>query len=170
MTDSAHGLRLVPHGLTPAEIAETVALYAGNPAYWRAAGEYDPEAIPADRVAADLREEAAFDGGEVLLARDGAGRAVGVLCLLRRHPVDGHPWIGLLLVDGSRHRQGLGRAIVRLVEDRFRDHPAGGLRLAVLENNPSALAFWGALGWREIDRRPDLRLGRAAIVLHKPLR
>jgi ribosomal protein S18 acetylase RimI-like enzyme len=163
-------LRLVPHGLTAAEIAETVALYAGNPGYLRAAGEYDPEAVDAERVAADLREEAALDGGEVLLARDGTGRAVGVACLLDPHPVDGHPWIGLLVVDGTRQRRGLGRAITGLIEDRFRGHPAGGLRLAVLANNPSGLAFWTALGWREIDRRPDLRLGRAAIVLHKPLR
>ncbi|WP_051951095.1 GNAT family N-acetyltransferase [Actinacidiphila yeochonensis] len=167
MTDDLH---LVRHGLTPAEIDETVALYAGNPEYCRAAGEYDPDAIPVERVAADLREEAAMEGGEVLLARDGSGRAVGVLCLLRRHPVDGHPWIGLLLVDGRLHRRGVGRAIVALAEERFRDHPAGGLRLAVLESNPAALAFWTSLGWHEIDRRPDLRHGRPTVVLHKPLR
>ncbi|MFD9466095.1 GNAT family N-acetyltransferase [Streptomyces sp. NPDC060027] len=162
-------LSLSPLRFSPEEIAEVVGLYASNPEYCRAAGEYDPERVPADSVEADLREEADTEGCEVLLARDEQDRIVGLLCLLDRHPTDGHPWIGLLLVHGSLHRLGLGRRLASLVEERFRHEGRDGLRLAVLENNPAALAFWSSLGWHEIDRRAERKYGRPCIVMHKRL-
>ncbi|MEV0095339.1 GNAT family N-acetyltransferase [Streptomyces sp. NPDC050738] len=162
-------LSLLPPCFSPEETAELAGLYASNPAYCRASGEYDPEDVRAGEVEADLRAEAGGEGCSVLLARDAGGGLVGLLCLLDRHPVDGHPWIGLLLVHGSRHRTGAGRELAGLVEARFRGEGRDGLRLAVLENNPSALAFWTSLGWYEIDRRHDRRHGRACIVMHKPL-
>ncbi|MGW3661984.1 N-acetyltransferase family protein [Streptomyces sp. NPDC005141] len=162
-------LSLSPLRFSPEEIAEVVGLYASNPEYCRASGEYDPERIQADRVEADLRDEADTEGCEVLLARDVQGRIVGLVCLLDRHPTDGHPWIGMLLVHGSLRRLGLGRRLTALVEERFRHEGRDGLRLAVLENNPGSLTFWRSLGWQEIDRRPDRQYGRPCIVMHKRL-
>ncbi|MEY9931650.1 ribosomal protein S18 acetylase RimI-like enzyme [Catenulispora sp. GP43] len=162
-------LTLTGFTFTPGELAEIVAVYRTNPVYFRAAGDYDPDHILASEVEADLRDEVGTAGSEVLIARDESGEAVGVLCLLDRHPTDGHPWIGLLLVHGARHRQGLGRRLAALVEERYRAAGREGLRLAVLENNPSALAFWSALGWQEIDRRADIAHARPSIVMHKAL-
>ncbi|WP_406450510.1 GNAT family N-acetyltransferase [Streptomyces sp. NBC_00876] len=162
-------LSLSPLRFSAQEITDVVELYATNPEYVRAAGEYDPEDIGADRVEADLREEAGTDGCEVLLARDDQGRLAGILCLLDRHPTDGFPWIGLLMVHGSFRRKGIGRRLAGLVEERYRGEGREGIRLAVLENNPAALTFWSALGWQEIDRRADRQFGRPCIVMHKQL-
>lgn len=162
-------LSLSPLRFSPQEIAEVVDLYTSNPEYCRAAGEYDPENVPADRVEADLREEAGTEGCEVLLARDGRGRLVGLLCLLAEHPTDGLPWIGLLLVHGDLRRKGIGRSLAGLVEERFGGGKRDGIRLAVLENNPAALVFWSSLGWQEIDRRTDRQHGRPCFVMHKRL-
>ncbi|MFF3412242.1 GNAT family N-acetyltransferase [Streptomyces sp. NPDC002742] len=162
-------LQLSPLRFSPEEVTEVVGLYMSNPEYCRATGEYDPERVPADRVEADLREEAETAGCEVLLAREGQDRIVGLVCLLDRHPTDGHPWIGLLLVHGSLRRHGVGRRLAGLMEERFRREGREGVRLAVLENNPAALAFWRSLGWQEIDRRPDRRHQRPCIVMHKQL-
>ncbi|MFI9826001.1 GNAT family N-acetyltransferase [Streptomyces sp. NPDC052013] len=162
-------LFLAPLRFSAQEMTEVVGLYASNPVYCRAAGEYDPERIAADRVEADLREEAGTDGCEVLLARDAKGRLVGLLCLLDRHPADGFPWIGLLMVHGDQHRHGIGRQLVSIIEERFRGQNHHGIRLAVLENTPSSLAFWSSLGWQEIDRRTDNQHGRPCIVMHKQL-
>lgn len=126
---SARPLSLHPLRFTPEEIREVVALCAGNPAYSRAADEYDPDDVQAAQVEADLRREVAMEGGEALLARSGEG----------------------------------------LVEERFRAAGRSGLRLAVPENNPDALAFWKSLGWRETDRRRDLSHDRPCIVMHKHL-
>ncbi|MFE6975679.1 GNAT family N-acetyltransferase [Streptomyces sp. NPDC057682] len=162
-------LSLRPLGFTPAEIEGIVALYASNPGYCRASGEYDPDGVDAERVEADLREEAAAEGSEVLVVRDAEGRLAGLICLLDRHPGDGLPWIGLLLVGGALHRTGVGRRLVGLVEERFRDEGRSGIRLAVLENNPAALAFWTSLGWEEFDRRRDRAMDRPCVVMHKRL-
>ncbi|WP_327188131.1 GNAT family N-acetyltransferase [Streptomyces sp. NBC_01334] len=162
-------LSLSPLGFSPDEMREVVDLYESNPTYCRAAGEYDPECIEPDRVQADLYEEASSDSCEVLVARDGQGQLVGLVCVLEQHPADGYPWIGLLLVHGSLHRQGVGRRLACLIEDRFRDDGRDGIRLAVLEATPTSLAFWNSLGWEECDRRADIQRGRPCIVMHKQL-
>ncbi|MEV7951744.1 GNAT family N-acetyltransferase [Streptomyces rubiginosohelvolus] len=162
-------LFLSPLRFSPQEIAEVADLYASNPEYCRAASEHDPEHVRAERVEAALREEARTAGCEVLLARVAQGQLVGLLCLLDRHPTDGQPWIGLLMVHGSLHRKGIGRLLVDLIEERFRSQNRDGIRLAVLENTPSSLAFWNSLGWQEIDRRTDNLHRRPCIVMHKQL-
>jgi ribosomal protein S18 acetylase RimI-like enzyme len=162
-------LSLSPLRFSSEEIAAVVDLYASNTGYWRSAGEYDPENIPADVVEADLRREVLSDGCEILLGRDERGTLVGLLSLLDRHPVDGHPWIGLLMVHGAFHRRGIGRLMADAVEEKYGEKGRDGIGLAVLENRPSALAFWESLGWREVDRRPDVEHGRPCIVMHKAL-
>ncbi|MPY46800.1 GNAT family N-acetyltransferase, partial [Streptomyces phyllanthi] len=51
----------------------------------------------------------------------------------------------------------------------FRAGGRSAVRLAVLDNNPRALAFWTSLGYEVIDQREDLQLGRPCAVLRKPL-
>ena len=162
-------LSLSPLRLTPDDIAEVVGIYTSNPEYGRASGEYEPGRIQAQQVEAELREDTGTGGFDVLLARDTEGQVVGLVSVLRQHPRDGYPWIGLLMVHGDQHRKGYGRLLANLVEERLRAEGGSGVRLAVLENNPAALAFWGSLGWQELDRRPDAQYGRPCIIMHKQL-
>ncbi|WP_353943897.1 GNAT family N-acetyltransferase [Streptomyces sp. HUAS MG91] len=153
-------------------LAELTALYASNREFFALSGDFpDPDAITAEQVAATLAEEQAAPGAEALLARDAGGRLVAVALTLARHPdpADPDPWIGLLLVDARRHRSGHGRGTALAVEERFRRAGRTAVRLAVLDNNPAGLAFWTALGYEEIARRRDRRLGRPCRVLRKPL-
>ncbi|MFM9677483.1 GNAT family N-acetyltransferase [Streptomyces brasiliscabiei] len=102
----------------------------------------------------------------------GAGRLVGIAITLARHPdpADPDPWIGLLLVDAGAQRRGYGRELTALVEERFRRAGRIAVRLAALDNNPGALAFWASLGYEVVERRRDRQLGRPCTVLRKPLR
>lgn len=154
-------------------LAELTALYAGNAAYHRLSGDFapHPEAVTAEQVAASLREELAVPGAEVLLARRGQdGPLTGLAVLLAEHPRDGYPWIGLLMVSAALHRGGHGRALATAVEDRLRQVGRDAVRLAVLENNPPAAAFWTALGYRELHRSRDRQAGRPCVVMQKDLR
>jgi L-amino acid N-acyltransferase YncA len=162
-------LSLSPLRLAPDDIAEVVGIYTSNPEYGRTSGEYDPARIQAQQVEAGLREDTGAGGFDVLLARDAEGQVVGLVSILRQHPRDGYPWIGLLMVHGDQHRKGHGRLLANLAVERLRSQGRNGVRLAVLENNPAALAFWSSLGWQETDRRPDAQYGRPCIVMHKPL-
>lgn len=93
-------LSLSPLRLCPDDIAEVAGIYASNPEYGRTSGEYDPARIQAQQVEAGLREDTGTGGFDVLLARDVKGQAVGLVSILRQHPGDGYPWIGLLELLG----------------------------------------------------------------------
>jgi GNAT superfamily N-acetyltransferase len=151
---------------------ELAALYAGNAAFHRLSGDFGPrpETVTAEEVAASLREELAVPGAEVLLARqDPEGPPTGLAVLLAEHPGDGRPWIGLLMVAAALHRGGHGRALATAVEARLRREGRAEVRLAVLENNPAAAAFWTALGYRELHRARDREAGRPCVVMEKTL-
>jgi RimJ/RimL family protein N-acetyltransferase len=152
-----------------AETDELDEICRSQPAYWRLSGDADPGTMTRDSVEAMLRADAAADGCETLVARDGTGRVVGFVQLLLRHPVSGRPWIGLLMVDGRLGRRGYGRDIVAAVEERFRSGGAAAVELGVLVANEAARSFWERLGYRAIDVRPDRDMGRPTAVLEKPL-
>lgn len=154
-------------------LTEIAALYATNHAFFELSGDFpDPGRITVEQVAAALADELAHDGAEVLLARS-AGRLVGLAATLPHHPDpesgDPDPWIGLLLIDATVHREGYGRAVAGLVEDRFRAAGRTGVRIAVLDANTRALAFWQAQGYAPLRTGPDLERGRPCTVLRKPL-
>ncbi|AKJ12377.1 DNA mismatch repair protein MutT [Streptomyces incarnatus] len=153
-------------------LSDITALYASNSAFHRLSGDFpDPDDIRPGQVAATLAKDLAVPGTEVLLARTEEGRLVGLAGTRAHHPdpADPDPWIGLLLVHAAEHGRGYGRALAELVEDRFRAQGRSAVRLAVLANNPKALAFWTALGYEVIDHRPDRALGRPCAVLRKAL-
>ncbi|MFF5981141.1 GNAT family N-acetyltransferase [Streptomyces olindensis] len=152
-------------------LAELTALYASNHEFHTLTGDFpDPKDIRPEQVAAALAEEWEQPGTEILLARS-FGRLIGIAVTLAHHPdpADPDPWIGLLMVDASLRGQGHGRGLATLVEDRFRQAGRTAVRLAVLANNPKALAFWTALGYEIIDDRRDRRLDRPCAVLRKRL-
>ncbi|MFF0477222.1 GNAT family N-acetyltransferase [Streptomyces sp. NPDC004284] len=159
------------HALPGALLTELTALYASNQEFQQLSGDFpDPDDIRPEQVAASLADELAEPSAEVLLARS-EGRLVAVAVTLGRHPdpAQTDPWLGLLMVHADARRAGHGRRLAAYVEDRFRADGRTGLRLAVLENNPKALAFWTSLGYEEIARRPDLAHGRPCVVMRKSL-
>ncbi|MFI1566180.1 GNAT family N-acetyltransferase [Streptomyces sp. NPDC020490] len=165
--------RLSPaDGALPGELlTELTRLYASNREFHALSGDFpDPDDIRPEQVAAALADELAHPDVEVLLARSG-GRVVGIVITLARHPdpADPDPWIGLLMVDADVHGQGFGRRIARSVEDGFRAAGRDAVRLAVLEDNLRAFAFWTSLGYEVIDHREDRQLGRPCAVLRKEL-
>ncbi|MGI5376355.1 N-acetyltransferase family protein [Streptomyces sp. CA-251387] len=165
-------LPLTPdHDIPAPLLTELTALYASNRDFHALSGDFpDPDDIRPEQVAAALADELANPDVEVLLARS-EGRLAGIVITLARHPdpADPDPWIGLLMVDATAHRQGYGRQLAALVEDRFRAAGRTAVRLAVLDSNPQGLAFWTALGYEVIAHREDRQLGRPCAVLRKPL-
>lgn len=159
------------YGIPAPLLTEITALYASNHEFHTLSGDFpDPHGIRPDQVAHALAEERAQPGVDVLLARDSA-RLVGIAITLAHHPdpSDPDPWIGLLMVDANLHGRGHGRRLATLVEDRFRAAGRTAARLAVLANNPKALAFWSALGYEVIDHREDVQMKRPCAVLRKEL-
>ncbi|MGW2568686.1 GNAT family N-acetyltransferase [Streptomyces sp. NPDC001537] len=159
-------------GALPAELlTELTALYASNREFHALSGDFpDPDDIRPEQVATALADEFVNPDVDVLLARS-EGRLVGIAITLAHHPdqADPDPWIGLLMVDADVHGRGYGRQLATLVEERFRATGRDAVRLAVLDNNSKALAFWTTLGYELIDHRLDRQLGRPCAVLRKGL-
>ncbi|MFF1694855.1 GNAT family N-acetyltransferase [Streptomyces sp. NPDC058257] len=165
-------LTLAQDGALPGELlTELTALYASNHVFHALSGDFpDPHDIRPEQVAAALADELAEPGAEVLVARS-EGRVVGIGITLKQHPdpADPDPWIGLLMVDAGQQRKGYGREFATQIEERFRREGRDGVRLAVLDGNDTALAFWGRLGYEVIDHRRDRDADRPCAVLRKPL-
>ncbi|MFD3379928.1 MULTISPECIES: GNAT family N-acetyltransferase [unclassified Streptomyces] len=160
------------HDLPGPLLTELTALYASNHEFYVLSGDFpDPHDIRPEQVAAALADELANPDVEVLLARS-AGQLVAVAITLAHHPdpADPDPWIGLLLVDAEQQGKGYGRQLAARIEDRFREAGRDAVRLAALDNNPAALAFWTAIGYETIGHRKDRQLGRPCAVLRKILR
>ncbi|MEV5435000.1 GNAT family N-acetyltransferase [Streptomyces sp. NPDC052682] len=158
-------------GIPAPLLAELTALYVSHRDFHALSGDFpDPDDIRPEQVAAALAAELAHPDAEVLLARD-AGRLAGIAITLAHHPdpADPDPWIGLLMIDARLHGRGYGRRLASLVEDRFRAAGRTAVRLAVLDGNARALAFWTALGYQVIDHRADRQRGRPCAVLLRRL-
>ena len=75
-----------------------------------------------------------------------------------RVPADDHSEqrIGFVIVDDSKRRRGLGKALVSMAVDyAFAELDATKISLGVFENNPSALHCYEAAGFRRV-ARPEI--------------
>jgi RimJ/RimL family protein N-acetyltransferase len=89
---------------------------------------------------------------------------VGQANFLEENPEDSYPWLGLLMIDASHQRQGLGGEAFACLANHFRTaYGWASLRLGVLPENAPALAFWQHLGFAVVERR------ERAIVMEKAL-
>jgi diamine N-acetyltransferase len=70
-------------------------------------------------------------------------------------PEDGSYWIGGLVIDVDRQREGNGRAAVAALLERFRDAGALEAALSYQPGNEPARALYASLGFRETEERAD---------------
>ncbi|TCI44833.1 GNAT family N-acetyltransferase [Exiguobacterium sp. SH3S2] len=125
------------------------------------------EASDRERVAAFLMTQQAFaalnaqtlevfrdenladfeETGTVSLVVEDDGAIVAMADLLRRHPIDGSLWLGLLLVDEQLHGTGLAQKVYdQLERDHMRPFQTT-FRLGVLPTNVRARRFWERQGY-----------------------
>ena len=95
-----------------------------------------------------MAKVATRNAGLALVAEDGEGRIVGTAT----GADDGRRgWVYRFAVHPDLRQGGLGRRLVREVEDRLRARGCEKLNLLVERDNPDAIAFWRHLGYTEDD-------------------
>ncbi|WP_225047788.1 GNAT family N-acetyltransferase [Lacticaseibacillus kribbianus] len=121
-----------------------LALYQGAPDYFRLTHQPAPTraTVTEDRLAKPADAPASAKHYGLLLEN---GVPVGVLDLLVGYPDAGTVYIGLLLLPASNQRRGLGRQAVAQLAAHFKDYAR--LRVAVVDDNKPAAAFWQAEGF-----------------------
>ena len=112
-------------------------------ALWQRTGLTRPWNDPHD----DLRRALAGATSTVLAVVDD-GRLTGTVVVGE----DGHRgWVYYLAVDPEQQRQGLGRLLLSAAEQWLRERGVPKLNLMVRSENTAVLAFYEALGYRDLD-------------------
>jgi GNAT superfamily N-acetyltransferase len=144
--------------LDPAADRDAVTdLFRRSADYVRLERGEDPGAALADEFFADAVPGATAADTIKLGLCDAADptRMLGVVDLGFGYPEPGDAYLGLLLLDAAARGDGLGRFVLRHVEDLARTRGAPRLYIAVLHENPRGRAFWLREGFRiAVDDRP----------------
>ena len=77
------------------------------------------------------------------------GKMVGIVDMIRDYPVKTVNYIGLMLIDPSERRKGLGEKIIDRLLEWLKQSNVNELRLGVVRQNTSALNFWKKVGFVE---------------------
>ena len=131
--------------LTEVDIPSVLELYRTNMEYFALTGESPDE----DTVKSDMSElpEGKSKKDKHFLGFFREGRLEGVLDILEGYPDTDTIYIGFLMTDRRKHRQGTGREIMRYADVHFFQNKYKKIRLSVIKENRTALAFWKSLGF-----------------------
>jgi GNAT superfamily N-acetyltransferase len=97
------------------------------------------------------------------------GTLVGCMDLIRSYPEPEIAYLGLLLFSESHQGHGLGFQALEHIAGMSRSWACTSLRLAVIDKNDRALAFWKREGFCELYRKPTSRFTGDAVVMQKAL-
>jgi ribosomal protein S18 acetylase RimI-like enzyme len=109
---------------------------------------------------------------EVLVADDGAGRAVGYVCFGQTPMTESTFDLYWLVVSAAERGKGLGRALVAGFEDHLRQRGARTIRVETssLEGQGGASRFYASTGYQRAGVIPDFyRPGDDLLIFAKAL-
>lgn len=72
--------------------------------------------------------------------------------LITAFPDEDTFYLGLLLIDGKRHRKKYGSMVYGMIEEEMKSLGFRRGKLGVLDNNPKALLFWESMGYHRIKK------------------
>ena len=156
---------------TEEDIREAFGVYESNREYFEIVSHKEPGIGDVRRDMVDrpegLEAERKFYG---LFLLD--GEVVGLEDILAGFPERDVLYIGLFMIRGERHREGLGRELIGFLERKAREQGYGRIRLGVVEENRKGLAFWESMGFVRLKRvescgNPDVQ--GAVLVMVKDL-
>jgi GNAT superfamily N-acetyltransferase len=98
-----------------------------------------------------------------------SGKLIGCFDLVRAYSNPETAFIGLLLLVESEQRKSYGVKALEYIERLAGQWGCICLRIAVIENNRRALAFWAREGFSELYRKPSNRYIGDAIIMERNL-
>lgn len=143
-------------GLRPLEeedLPQVLALYQSNPEYNALALDSPPtlETCREDRT--DL-PPGRLPEHKLFLGYFQGERLAAVWDLVAGYPEESTLYLGLLELDGTHQRQGLGSRLVRALLSLGKEAGFAAVRLGCLEENRWGFAFWSKMGFTTEGRVP----------------
>jgi RimJ/RimL family protein N-acetyltransferase len=141
------GLRVAP--VDEQDGSELDALLVRCADFIRMSEGLDP--VPGDgRLLIEERPQDAPEVQKLVLGLFDGPCLIGVLDLLKDYPADGTWYLGLMLIEPARRREGLGTAVFEALQGWVADQGGRAIRLAVIAENAAGERFWDRLGFRQI--------------------
>lgn len=100
------------------------------------------------------------------------GEDIGVVDLLRGHPVSDTLFLGLLLIKESHQKKGYGAEICEKIEEIAKKWQMSKIRLAVMECNGRVFPFWEKMGFhRTGETKPYIfkEIASTYVLMEKPI-
>lgn len=128
---------------------DVLALYQSNPQYFAlcppspdlSSVKHDMTALP----------EGADPSHKHYIGWYELNRLISVCDLIECYPDEDTVWLGLFMIRGTHHREGLGRGILEKLCAQYRG-TFSRIALGCLENNEEGLSFWKSCGFEETGR------------------
>lgn len=132
--------RLLLREVDTGDLQDVHRVFASNPDFLQLREEmapYDLESVTRywEMAKLDPRRHV------LLVVHKNTGMVIGVLDFVDQSPVDGEPWIGLVMIHSGHHRHGFGTEAVHAVAGFVGSQGRRGVRMAVIEDNETGLAF-----------------------------
>ena len=146
------------------------AMLLGSPSYKLLSQGRLPASDEGSKLLASLPVDAAREDKFLWCAWQQT-QLVGCIEVIRHWPQHDTAYIGFALIREEHRRRGLGSQIFKTARQNIRSwRGVRRLRLAVVENNRGAIAFWRGVGFRDTGQR-DRQADFAAplIVMERPL-
>lgn len=158
--------RLLPDN--PSDRKALQAVLASAPAYSLLVEGRLPPPSAADEMLAALPQGKTLSDKFVFAVAAG-DEVLGCVDMIRGHPEPHIAFLGLLLFAETALGRGRGAVALRHVESVARSWGCSALRIAVIESNVRAIAFWQRQGFAELYRKEAAGFTAQAIVMERVL-
>lgn len=138
--------RLLLREVDTGDLQDVHRVFASNPDFLQSREEmapYDLESVTR------YWEVATLDPGRhvLVVVHKNTGIVIGVMDFVDQSPADGKPWIGLVMIHRGHQRHGFGTEAVHAVAGFVGSQGHRGVRMAVIEDNETGLAFARHVGF-----------------------
>ncbi|QRG68053.1 GNAT family N-acetyltransferase [Brevibacillus choshinensis] len=157
--------RLVYTPVAERDFPELLDVYNSNPAYMEYA--YGQRAVSLDAVAQDHADNLALEGSYSYCLRESSSDSlIGIAQFILKNPRDGHPWLGLIMIDSRAHGRGYAKEFLDCLIAWYRENGYASLHLGVLEKNQAVVPFYEKVGFAAYEERVTEKLGRVICMAY----
>lgn len=152
--------------LDGSEADKVFALYQSNPQYFEAMNDTPSlESVKADMVALPPKKK---PEDKHYLGFFDENRLLAVMDLIEAYPDSETAFIGLFMVDGAYHNQGIGSSMISEVLFTLKTNGFSRVRLGYIETNIQSEAFWYKNGFAPTGTKREQK-DYTVIVMQKEL-
>lgn len=141
------------------DFPELLRVYNSNPDYM----EYTTgkRTVTVETVEQDHAENMALaDSYSYCLREAASDSTIGIAQFILNNPRDGHPWLGLIIIDRRAQGKGYAKEFLDCLIGWYRNNGYTSLHLGVLEKNQAVVPFYEKVGFVTYEERVTEKLGR----------